>query len=38
MDTHHIEDITYEFVEGSEVIPYMAPHEVRAATPSLNAA
>lgn len=24
MDTHHIEDITYEFVEGSEVIPYMA--------------
>lgn len=29
MDTHHIEDITYEFVEGSEVIPYMAPHEVR---------
>ncbi|MDE6109034.1 MAG: urease accessory protein UreE [Muribaculaceae bacterium] len=29
MDTHHIDDITYEFVEGSEVIPYMAPHEVR---------
>ncbi len=29
IDTHHIEDITYEFVEGSEVIPYMAPHEVR---------
>lgn len=29
MDTHNIDDITYEFVEGSEVIPYMAPHEVR---------
>ena len=29
MDTHHIDDIEYEFVEGSEVIPYMAPHEVR---------
>ncbi|MDE6137104.1 MAG: urease accessory protein UreE [Muribaculaceae bacterium] len=29
MDTHHIDDITYEFAEGSEVIPYMAPHEVR---------
>lgn len=29
METHHIEDITYRFVEGTEVIPYLAPHEVR---------
>jgi urease accessory protein len=29
METHHIEDITYEFQEGTEVIPYLAPHEVR---------
>lgn len=29
METHHIEDITYRFIEGTEVIPYLAPHEVR---------
>ncbi|MCC8118100.1 MAG: urease accessory protein UreE [Bacteroidales bacterium] len=29
METHHLEDITYEFQEGQEVIPYMAPHEIR---------
>lgn len=29
METHHIEDIAYEFQEGTEVIPYLAPHEVR---------
>lgn len=29
METHHIEDITYTFHEGTEVIPYMAPHEIR---------
>lgn len=29
METHHLEGITFEFQEGSEVIPYMAPHEIR---------
>lgn len=29
MDTHHLEGITYEFQPGREVIPYMAPHEIR---------
>lgn len=29
LDTHHIEGITYTFEEGTEVIPYLAPHEVR---------
>lgn len=29
MRTHHIEDITYSFQPGSEVIPYLAPHEIR---------
>lgn len=29
METHHIDDITYAFHEGTEVIPYMAPHEIR---------
>lgn len=29
METHHLEDIDYEFQEGQEVIPYMAPHEIR---------
>lgn len=27
MDTHHFEDITYEFQTGLEVIPFLAPHE-----------
>lgn len=29
MDTHHFEDITYEFQSGQEVIPFLAPHEIR---------
>lgn len=29
MATHHLEGVTYAFRPGSEVIPYMAPHEVR---------
>jgi len=29
METHHIDDITYAFHDGMEVIPFMAPHEVR---------
>lgn len=29
MDTHHFEDITYEFQPGKEVLPFLAPHEVR---------
>lgn len=29
MRTHHIENITYGFQPGSEVIPYLAPHEIR---------
>lgn len=29
MRTHRIEDIVYGFQPGSEVIPYLAPHEIR---------
>lgn len=29
METHHIEGITFDFQPGLEVIPYLAPHEVR---------
>lgn len=29
METHNIEGITYGFQEGLEVIPYLAPHEIR---------
>lgn len=29
METHHIEGITYDFQKGIEVIPYLAPHEIR---------
>ncbi len=29
MDTHRFEDITYEFQPGQEVIPFLAPHEIR---------
>lgn len=29
METHHLEGITYDFQPGREVIPYMAPHEIR---------
>lgn len=29
METHHIDDITFEFQKGMEIIPYLAPHEIR---------
>ena len=29
LETHHIEDIVFDFQEGTSVIPYLAPHEVR---------
>jgi len=29
MDTHHFEDMSYEFQAGREVIPFLAPHEIR---------
>lgn len=29
METHHFEDISYRFVKGNDVIPYLAPHEIR---------
>lgn len=29
MDTHHFEDVTYEFQTGQEIIPFLAPHEIR---------
>ncbi|MDE5612816.1 MAG: urease accessory protein UreE, partial [Odoribacter sp.] len=29
MDTHHFEDISYEFQPGQEIIPFLAPHEIR---------
>ena len=29
METHHIEGIKYDFQTGIEVIPYLAPHEIR---------
>lgn len=29
LETHHIEDIDYKFEEGTGVIPYLAPHEIR---------
>lgn len=29
LETHHIEEISYEFEEGRGVIPYLAPHEIR---------
>ena len=29
LDTHHFEGITYEFKEGSDIIPYLHPHEIR---------
>lgn len=29
MRTHHIEGITYNFQSGFEIIPYLAPHEIR---------
>lgn len=29
MRTHHIENVTWSFQPGSEIIPYLAPHEIR---------
>lgn len=29
METHNIEDISFEFQQGIDVIPYLAPHEIR---------
>lgn len=29
LETHHIEGITFDFQNGTEVIPYLAPHEIR---------
>jgi len=29
MNTHRFEDIRYEFVPGSDIVPYLAPHESR---------
>ncbi len=29
METHHIEGITFEFQPGTDVIPFLAPHEIR---------
>ena len=29
METHNIEGITYDFQKGVEVIPFLAPHEIR---------
>lgn len=29
MNTHHFEGISFEFLPGSEVVPYLAPHESR---------
>lgn len=29
MRTHHIEEISFHFQPGSEIIPYLAPHEIR---------
>lgn len=29
METHHIENITFHFLPGTEIIPYLAPHEIR---------
>lgn len=29
METHHLEHISYEFQSGNEIIPFLAPHELR---------
>ncbi len=29
METHNIEGISYSFQDGTDVIPYLAPHEIR---------
>ena len=30
LDTHHFENVSYTFLAGQEVIPFLAPHEIRA--------
>ncbi len=29
METHHFDGISYQFRKGVEIIPYLAPHEIR---------
>lgn len=29
METHHLEGVEFEFQKGLEIIPYLAPHEIR---------
>lgn len=29
METHHIEGIKFQFEEGTDIVPFLAPHEVR---------
>ncbi|MDE7438714.1 MAG: urease accessory protein UreE [Muribaculaceae bacterium] len=29
METHHLEGITFDFQTGLDIIPYLAPHEIR---------
>lgn len=29
METHHLEGVTFEFQTGLDIIPYLAPHEIR---------
>ena len=29
METHHLEGVEFEFQQGVEIIPYLAPHEIR---------
>lgn len=29
METHHLEGVAFEFQQGLEIIPYLAPHEIR---------
>ncbi len=29
METHHLEGVEFEFQQGLEIIPYLAPHEIR---------
>ena len=29
METHHLEGVDFEFQKGLEIIPYLAPHEIR---------
>ncbi|MDE6338681.1 MAG: urease accessory protein UreE [Muribaculaceae bacterium] len=29
METHHLEGVTFDFQTGLDIIPYLAPHEIR---------